>query len=59
MTVLKKDVADPGVLERRGAVGLREESAMIPMPSRRDSDDIRDYERLEMKGHGTVYWMSR
>ena len=57
MIVLKKDAMDPRILERRSTVGFREEAPMITMPIRRDPDDVRDCERLEMKGHGTVGWM--
>jgi hypothetical protein len=42
MIVLKKDVPDPRIFERRGTVGLREEAPMIAVPGRRDSDDVWD-----------------
>ena len=56
MIVLQEHVADPRFLEGGGPVGLREKPPVISVPIRRDAEDLRDRERLEMKGHKNVGW---
>ena len=56
MIVLKKHVAYARFVEHGGAVGLCKESPMITVQLRRDSDNLRNLEWIELEGHVTVGW---